>query len=589
MIRPPYRYLFVLVLLLFCFYGFSQTIANYRITDWSGAGVKDSIPIYANTLNIMSYGGDSVGAKPNDTAFLNAITALNNKPGVIYFPAGRYLFHQTMYLHDRVIIKGDGNNTKLLFDLGGAPANAINIIGDATGSLWNIVQTITRNDTVLHADNTTGLNTGDFILLSGNDSNLITSGWAYHTVGQIVQVKNIIGNSIITDAPIRRNYDISFAGKLKKLYPVKGAGLECLYLERVDSTAQQSSNVCFTYAVNSWMIGVESYKTNFAHVEVDYSAHITIRGNYIHYSFGYGGNGQGYGVAMEYTSGDCLVENNIFEHLRHSMLVQAGANGNVFAYNYSKDPYWTEPSLPSNAAGDAVCHGNYPYLNLFEGNILQNIVVDNSHGINGPFNTFFRNRAELYGIVQNTGPATDSMNFVGNEITNTGPFMGNYILAGNGYFNWGNNVKGIITPNGTSTLPERSLYLNTAPEYWIHGLLFPSIGTPGPYDLYGNSAEYRDTTIYLTDCAKNPKLDGALVQGVSKDDLIKIYPNPVNSKLNLSSVGIIQSVEIYNVLSQLVFSGEYNRKYIYIDLSDFRSGIYFIKVNHAMVQRIIKQ
>jgi hypothetical protein len=95
-----------------------------------------------------------------------------------------------------------------------------------------------------------------------------------------------------------------------------------------------------------------------------------------------GGGGKGYGIMVQNTSGDCLIENNIFRHLRHSMILQAGSNGNVFGYNYSIDPYWTEVSLPSNAAGDIVLHGNYVYANLFEGNLGQQIVIDDSHGIN---------------------------------------------------------------------------------------------------------------------------------------------------------------------------------------------------------------
>jgi hypothetical protein len=56
-----------------------------------------------------------------------------------------------------------------------------------------------------------------------------------------------------------------------------------------------------------------------------------------------------------------------------------------------------------------VLHGNYPFANLFEGNINQNTVIDNSHGKNGPYNTFFRNRSELWGVVMNNSPATDSV------------------------------------------------------------------------------------------------------------------------------------------------------------------------------------
>ena len=142
------------------------------------------------------------------------------------------------------------------------------------------------------------------------------------------------------------------------------------------------------------------------------------------------------------------------------MLIQAGANGNVFGYNYSFDAFWQESSLPANAAGDAVLHGNYTYLNLFEGNTIQNIVVDASHDKNGPFNTFFRNRAELYGFFSDMSTPTDSMNVVGNEITNSGFPLGLFMVNGNGHYTFGNNVNGAVTPSGTSTLTKNSLYLN---------------------------------------------------------------------------------------------------------------------------------
>ena len=91
---------------------------------------------------------------------------------------------------------------------------------------------------------------------------------------------------------------------------------------------------------------------------------------------------------LHFTTNECLVEDNIFNHLRHSMILQAGANGNIFSYNYSYDPYWTGVFFPANSAGEIVLHGNWPYANLFEGNDVGNIVIDNSHDANGPHNTF---------------------------------------------------------------------------------------------------------------------------------------------------------------------------------------------------------
>ena len=228
------------------------------------------------------------------------------------------------------------------------------------------------------------------------------------------------------------------------------------------------------------------------------------------------------------------------------MLLQVGANGNVLAYNYSRDPYWDEPPLPTNSAGDAVLHGNYPYLNLFEGNIVQHIVVDNSHGINGPNNTFFRNRSQLYGIFMNTGAgATDSVTYVGNEVTGTGPFQGNYSLAGTGHFEYGNNVKGTITPTGTTSLPEKSLYLSSTPEFWSSNLPWPHIGMPHPYNQGLNSAQSLYAGTAKTDCRRNPSFVPDNISEIERNISFKIYPNPATDKVLFEMTG---SNERYHIV-----------------------------------------
>lgn len=118
------------------------------------------------------------------------------------------------------------------------------------------------------------------------------------------------------------------------------------------------------------------------------SNNILVNNCYFTRGYGYGGGGRAYGTVLQFTSGNCLIFNNIFEHLRHSVLLQAGVNGNVISYNYSFDPYWEEALYPSDFGGDLVCHGNFVFANLFEGNICSKMSIDNSHGINGPYNTF---------------------------------------------------------------------------------------------------------------------------------------------------------------------------------------------------------
>lgn len=575
------KYLFVCLCTMGSNTAQAQTIPSYRLTDWSRAGLQDSVPAYSNVVSIMSYGGVADGVTANDVAFQNAKAALNNQPGIISFPGGSYLFNSSINLSDSIVLQGAGAASKLLFDLGGNAQDMINIQGTLGATIWDVTQYISKNDTFIYLDSTTGLSTGDWIFLYGNDSSIVFSNWAYGSVGQIFRIRNIQGNKITTDMPARRDYSLAFSARIKRLDPVKGVGIECLYIERKDSTTQQTTNINFTNAVNCWVIGVESYRTNFAHIGLTRSAHITVRGNYIHHSWHYGGSGQGYGVATQYTSGDCLIENNDFVHLRHSMLLQAGANGNVLAYNYSRDTYWDESPLPANSAGDAVCHGNYPYLNLFEGNILQNIVVDDSHGINGPFNTFFRNRAQLWGIVMNNTTPTDSMNYTGNEVTNTSLPYGNYTLAGSGHFLYGNNIKGTIMPAATAALPETSLYLAGAPGYWTAALSYPPIGTPYPYNTVDNPAKARYVNNHFTDCALNPHFTPAAgLTAAGSWSGIDVYPNPADEKLFVLLPTWLGPARfhIYNVLGQTLLSGELEGQKPGIIVSQLNPGCYMLVI-----------
>ena len=131
-------------------------------------------------------------------------------------------------------------------------------------------------------------------------------------------------------------------------------------------------------------------------------------------------------------------------------------------------------------------------------------MIDDSHGINGPYNTFFRNRADLYGIFMNSNPASNNQNIVGNEVTSNAPLQGMYTLAGNGHFTFGNNIKGTIMPNGTSPLNDTSYYKKNVPGFFNSYSVYPSIGIPNTISSGTIPAKQRQTEgTYLTDCRTN--------------------------------------------------------------------------------------
>lgn len=56
------------------------------------------------------------------------------------------------------------------------------------------------------------------------------------------------------------------------------------------------------------------------------------------------------------------------------------------------------------------------------------------------------------------------------------------------------------------------------------------------------------------------------------------YPNPIQNQLNFKAASEIEKVEIYNVLGQRVVEQTPQRKTLSTDTSDFKAGIYIMKV-----------
>lgn len=455
MVRIAYTFL----LILFTTVVTAQEFLYERITAWEKAGTTEGIEAPSNQVLITDYGADNLGYSYSDEAYDLAIESLNEQAGTIVFPEGNYLFSNTLVVPDSVFLKGVSSETELIFDLDGA-GHLIRMSGSLSSTEYALEQAGLKGAVTIALEDAAGIQAGDIIKLGMFDEDHMTSSWAYGTLGQLVKVLEINGNTLVLMDPLTHHYPLWREPFIQIQNPITNAGIECVSIKREDATTSQTSNIYIQHAFNCVVRNVTSEDCNFGHVDIRTSSHVAVEGSYFHHAHAYGGGGQGYGVVVHSTSSFCLVQNNIFEHLRHSMLLQSAANGNVFGYNYSYDPYWEDGFLPANSAGDAVLHGNYTFLNLFEGNTVQHIVIDASHGSNGPYNTFFRNRAELYGFFSDPNTVTDSMNVVGNEITNSGWPYGLFMLNGAGHYSYGNNHSGTATPPGTEQMSINSLYLN---------------------------------------------------------------------------------------------------------------------------------
>ncbi len=552
----------------------AQTLPQVRSVDWTLAGLTEDAIAGLTVVDMSLYPFVADGSVSNDLVLANFMSSFGGQGAVLQFPSGVFLFNSSIQLPSGFVIKGRGaDSTVFRMDLAGN-GHAFDISGNLGNDTSALKLSAFKDSSFIELWNTASWLPGDWIRLRQDDADLVSSSWAVGTVGQIVRIDSIAGNRVYLNAPLRMEYSLLRNPYAQTIHPVRNVGIECLKIERIDDAApQQACNIQFRYAVDCWIKGIESENCTFAHVKAEFSSNLYIAKSYFHHGFDYGGGGRAYGVVFQFATGACLAEDNIFEHLRHSMLLQAGANGNVFAYNYSFDPFWS--STPSDAAGDIVLHGNYVYANLFEQNICRNIVIDNSHGPNGPFNTFFRNRAEGYGVFFSASNSPNQ-NLLGNDITNTSfPYsFANYTIQGTGHFMHGNNNKGTIVPTGTASLVDLSYAYNSQPIF-VSSADYAKIGTPNNPGVGDIPAKFRfaSNSIFSSSCTSI----FATTQQTEATAVLRIFPNPVKSSLFVETKKRIDRIALYNEFGSLLKERTLNNYYGTVSLEGLSKAVYLLK------------
>lgn len=295
--------------------------------------------------------------------------------------------------------------------------------------------------------------------------------WSADAIGEIVRVIGKTGNQLTLDEPLHHAYDAAQNPLIRPQGFVEHVGIEDLHINRIDN--RDAHIILFKNAAWVWVLGVEMEWCYRTHVYAETVYRLEVRDSYFHDAHDHGGGGHGYGVANAFHTTNCLTENNIFIRLRHSMIVQLGASGNVYAHNYSREPQSEGSWTPC----DISMHGHYPAYNLFEGNVVQEIDVSDYWGPVGPGNVFFRNCVEHEGlqvmdrsheqdVVANALPLhNDGLNFI--ELSD----------SVNGTLLHGNFVGDALQwdPSTAERAIPASLYLRSAPPFFA-SLSWPAIG-----------------------------------------------------------------------------------------------------------------
>lgn len=560
----------------------------------------------------------------------------------VFVPEGTYLLEKSVKLVTGVNLIGYGAD-KTIFNCNtgeGKPCISISPVNEgltlAAEDTFTLLKDVKRQDKYLALD-TSDINkylynnrfNRNYIIsiVKENDDHLVTSSWANNSVRESGLIKYYEVGKFITPGPISKDtqfYQLSrnfneFDGDLYAsdnyllvnnyqkdstkilINPtIFQSGVKCITINRPDTTSSQTSNILVQNASACEIVGVESNYCNFAHIDVRNSIYSLFKRNLIRYGNNYGGGGKAYGIVLQ--SGSCRnnVVDNVLHHLRHSILLQSGANNNVIFANYSFDPFWEQSGFPADAAGDIVLHGNYPFANIIEANIAQQIVIDDSHGKNGPHNIFHRNWLQGYGIFMSAANGSDSQVFTGNEITNTTFLKGLYLKQDNGHFEYGNWVKGSNQPSSTSGPLQRTVSMDN--DYYEYKkrrtmgvpqltsfLSQDSIPFGEPINAFEKSIPASARSTSLPACAiQDDYYHIVNVHKVEEGKNIWFYPNPSKGEVLIKEPGLLN---VFNNLGQKLLELDLTQIQK-VDLSAYK-GILFLtletKGHHLLSGRLIVQ
>ncbi len=452
---------------------------------WARAGLPGAPPSFATVLNVRNFGAKGNGTT-DDTSAVAAAIAQAPAGSVVYLPAGTYRLTQTLMLKADMILRGDGSAlTSLIFEGAGTASRCIGIIrwdSSQPASYVTVTAGMDLGSTALTVSSVAGFQAGDIVEIEEDNDPAwgLTDAWQQRLPGQINRIVAVDAATrrLTLDRHLRHTFTAGRNPRLRRLVTMANVGIENLFIRRKDAVAGYT--VEMKYAVRCWIRNVESYMTYKAHVWMDRSFECDVRQSYFHDAFVFGGDGQGYGVGCGKRTSDCLIEDNVFRHLRHSMIVGIGANGNVYGYNFStqraSDPVSGMPQA------DISVHGNYVFMNLFEGNVLEDADVPDWYWPAGPGNTLFRNRITNSGTAIDVG--SNNQNFLGNVLT-SGTIKTADALQG--IVDYGNvkqgNTANVSWPGcSCRTLPD-SLYRSVPPGFIVAaGVAWPPIGPDAPLD-----------------------------------------------------------------------------------------------------------
>ncbi len=385
---------------------FPEQIASWGDIDWTHTGRRSTAP--ANSVSVLDFGAIADDGQSDTEAFAAAVQAAgdagrSNNPTSVRVPAGRYLLTETLQLQSNVVLVGDGKDATFVdLDLGGRDMEGITMVGAPFGNgEWTPLRAdVDRNSNQILIPEGMTFATGQMLEIEQDNVDRMYSRdewiveWGQGSAGEIIRVIDGGDGLVIAGHDLYEAYEVARNARVRPISALERAGIESMRVERLDPG--YGHTVAMRYATDVWIVDSELVMTSRAHVGIDVSSRCEISGSEIHGAHDYGDGGRAYGISIARHTTGCRVDDNALWDLRHAMIIQLGASGNVFAHNDARGSAGYEDRQPR---ADISIHGHWPQANLFEANVVDRIVFADWWGPSGPNNVFYRGCALEHVIV----------------------------------------------------------------------------------------------------------------------------------------------------------------------------------------------
>jgi hypothetical protein len=364
---------------------------------WESAGVEGGIPnrtaICADVAQ-APYGADSTGVDSAVRAIQRAIDQCPNGQ-VVYVPAGTYKIDGRIQIRKSITLRGARQATVFMV----STANPILIQGNMPwppprnnpGYFTSVSGGAKRGSTEVTVTNAASIAAGTMVMVDEEDDPALV--WTrtcelYRSRASMHMVEARDGNTIRFRPALPIDYERS---PRLSVFPdvVKNAGVENINF--VGNGQLPTDFIRIASAWNVWVKGSEFSNMPSKTVVVSWSGHVELRRNYLHDQSNGGPNSQGLDLVNDVNWS--LVVDNICSAAGFPAInigdAGAGANfsggfGNVIAYNYCVDSYYTDPPTSPNhrmmASDIGTNHSPHPQYNLVEGNVMGKFGADGYHG-----------------------------------------------------------------------------------------------------------------------------------------------------------------------------------------------------------------